>query len=171
MKKVNRFLLWLCKMILIIMVPSMTIVVFAQVVMRYVFLAPLSWVEEMAKFLLVWISCFGAAYGLNKGEHISILFISSKFKGYTKSFVTLLIHVLMIAFFVVCVVEGIGLSLAQWNQRSPSLEIPMTLPYFCVPVSFGIMIMFSLEMLLQDVKTIFSGKSVPNSLEHSKLLN
>ena len=162
MKKLNDLLLRLCRIMLIIMVPTMTGIVFVQVILRYVFLAPLSWIEELARYLLVWISCFGAAYGVRKGEHISVKFLNKMFKGYVKSALTIMIHALVIIFFMVCFIEGIGLSIRQWNVVTPALQIPRTLPYLGIPISFAIMLLFGLELFIKDIKTIFSRESLPN---------
>ena len=162
MKKLNDLLLRLCRIMLIIMVPTMTGIVFVQVILRYVFLSPLSWIEELARYLLVWISCFGAAYGVGKGEHISVMFFNKMFKGYAKSALTILIHALVIIFFMVCFIEGIGLSFRQWNVVTPALQIPRTLPYLGIPISFAIMLLFSFELFIKDIKTIFSRESLPN---------
>jgi len=162
MKRFNDLLLRLCRIMLIIMVPAMTVIVFVQVVLRYVFLSPLSWIEELARYLLVWISCFGAAYGVRKGEHIAVMFLNKMFKGYVKSALTILIHVLVIIFFMVCFIKGIGLSIRQWNVVTPALQIPRTLPYSGIPISFAIMLLFSLELFITDIKTMFSKRSLPN---------
>ncbi len=163
MKKMGLFLAWLCKFLIMIMVPLMTVVVFAQVVMRYVFLSPFPWAEEMARYLLVWISCLGAAYGVKKGQHIGIAILRSKFKGYTQLVITVVIHLLLIGFFLVCLVKGISLSLAQSKQISPGMQMPMVWAYISVPVAFGFMIVFSLELLVEDVKKILSGRQIEGS--------
>jgi C4-dicarboxylate transporter DctQ subunit len=162
MKKINELLSRLCRMLLIIMIPAMTGIVFVQVILRYVFLSPLSWIEELARYLLVWISCFGAAYGVRKGEHIAVMFLNKMFKGYMKSALTVLIHILVIIFFMVCFIKGIGLSIRQWNVVTPALQIPRTLPYFGIPISFAIMLLFSFELFIIDIKTIFSKGSLSN---------
>lgn len=140
----------------------MTGIVFVQVILRYVFLSPLSWIEELARYLLVWISCFGAAYAVRKGEHIAVMFLNNMFKGYMKSALTILIHILVIILFMVCFMKGIGLSIRQWNVVTPALQIPRTLPYLGVPISFAIMLLFSLELFITDIKTMFSKGSLPN---------
>jgi TRAP-type C4-dicarboxylate transport system permease small subunit len=144
------------------MVPAMTGIVFVQVILRYVFLSPLSWIEELARYLLVWISCFGAAYGVRKGEHIAVMFLNNMFKGYMKSALTIFIHILVIILFTVCFMKGIGLSIRQWNVVTPALQIPRTLPYLGIPISFAIMLLFSLELFITDIKTMFSKGSLPN---------
>lgn len=140
----------------------MTGIVFFQVILRYIFLSPLSWIEELARYLLVWISCFGAAYGVRKGEHIAVMFLNNMFKGYMKSALTIFIHILVIILFMVCFMKGIGLSIRQWNVVTPALQIPRTLPYLGIPISFAIMLLFSLELFITDIKTMFSKGSLPN---------
>ena len=164
MKKLNDFLFQLCRIMLIIMIPAMTGIVFIQVILRYVFLSPFSWIEELARYLLVWISCFGAAYAVRKGEHIAVMFLNEKFKGYIKPVMTILIHILVIIFFMVCSIKGVGLSIRQWNVVTPALQIPRTLPYLGIPIGFAIMLLFSFELFFKDIKTILSGKSLPNQL-------
>ena len=162
MKKMNALLSRLCRIMLIIMIPAMTGIVFVQVILRYVFLSPLSWIEELARYLLVWISCFGAAYGVRKGEHIAVMFLNNMFKGYVKSALTILIHAFVILFFMVCLTKGIGLSIRQWNVVTPALQIPRTLPYLGIPISFAIMLLFGFELFIIDIKAIFSKKSLPS---------
>ena len=57
MKRINDLLFQSCKIALMIMVPFMLAIIFVQVVLRYVFLSPFSWAEELARYLLIWISC------------------------------------------------------------------------------------------------------------------
>ena len=163
MNKLNDFLMRFCRMLLIIMVPAMTAIVFVQVILRYVFLSPFSWIEELARYLLVWISCFGAAYAVRKNEHIAVMFFNKMFKGYLKSVLTISIHVLVMIFFIVCFYKGIGLATRQWNVVTPALQIPRTLPYLGVPIGFAVMILFSFELFFEDIKTILSGDSSADS--------
>jgi TRAP-type C4-dicarboxylate transport system permease small subunit len=154
MQKINDFTLWMCKGFIMLMVFFMTAVIFAQVVMRYVFLSPFPWAEEVGRYLLIWISSLGAAYAVRHGEHIGVMFIHNKFRGYTRLMVNLIIHILVIAFSIICLVEGIHLSFRQWDQLSAALRIPMTFAYFAIPFSFALIIMYTLELIAKDVKQL-----------------
>jgi len=156
MQKINDFTSWACKGLIMLMVFVMTVVIFAQVVMRYVFLSPFAWAEEVGRYLLIWISSLGAAYAVRQGAHISIMFINNKFKGYTGLVVNLMIHFMVIAFSLVCLIQGFYLSLRQWHQLSPALRMPMTLAYFAIPFSFGLIIMYTLELIGRDIKQVSS---------------
>lgn len=154
MRKINNFLSEFCKVIIIIAMPVMCLVVFAQVILRYIFHSPFTWAEEAGRYLLVWICSVGAAYGVKYGMHISILFIYKTFRGHVKSLVTLISQFMLLSFFGVCFIEGLFLSFSQWDQITTTIRIPMTVPLICIPISFGIMILFSLEIVIEEAKRI-----------------
>ena len=151
MRKINDFTSWLCKLLIMGMVLLMTLVIFAQVIMRYVILSPFAWAEEVGRYLLIWISSLGAAYAVRYGMHISVIFISNKLKGYTAFAVSMVIHVMVIAFSLICLVEGLHLSLRQWDQLSAALRVPMFFAYLAIPFSFALVIMYTLELMAKGV--------------------
>jgi len=160
MRRINIGLMWFCKVSIIIMIPVMTIIIFIQVVMRYIFLSPFVWSEELARYLLIWISCLGSAYAVRKGEHISITFIKDKFPKYLQSLVKWIIHFVLIAFFAMGFVHGLLLSISEWEQLSPAMGIPMSWANLGITIGFGFMIMFGLELLTEDIKRILSAKAL-----------
>ena len=50
----------------------MSVVIFWQVVCRYVLKSSLPWSEELSRYLLVWTSFIGGAYGVRLGAHIGV---------------------------------------------------------------------------------------------------
>ena len=65
--------------ILVGMFTLMVFIIFAQVIMRYIFNNSLSWSEELGKFLFVWISWLGISIGAKRKEHIKITMFVDKF--------------------------------------------------------------------------------------------
>jgi TRAP-type C4-dicarboxylate transport system permease small subunit len=173
MRKMNDFLMGFCKVSIIIMVPIMTAIIFMQVLLRYVFKSPLTWPEELARYFLIWISCLGSAYAVREGMHISVVFIKNKLPqsyqaavtigthllviSFYQAAVTIGTHLLVISFFTLGVIQGFKLSFSQWIELTAALRLPMTYPTLAIPVGFGIMIMFSLELLIQDIKEFVSA--------------
>lgn len=158
LRKVNRVLLRLCKAALIVMIPLMTVVIFAQVVLRYAFLSPLSWPEELARYLLIWVSCLGAAYALQEGLHISIEFLKRRLSGAIRLVGIVVIHSSLLAFFAFCAVEGVIYAISEWGQLTTAMRIPMTFPIMAIPIGCGIMFMVGLENLAQDLRGSYSGR-------------
>ena len=57
----------------------MTVLVFLTVIYRYFLLAPISWGEEMARFLFIALSLFGAAIAMREGAHFRITILAERF--------------------------------------------------------------------------------------------
>lgn len=51
---------------------TMTLVVFVDVVMRFVFNTGLLWADELTLHLSAWMVLFGASYGLKVGSHLGV---------------------------------------------------------------------------------------------------
>ncbi|WP_027857506.1 TRAP transporter small permease [Marinobacterium jannaschii] len=51
---------------------SMTLLVFAEVVMRFGFNAGIHWAQEVTLLLAAWFVLFGASYGVKVGAHIGV---------------------------------------------------------------------------------------------------
>ena len=158
MRRFNDLLLSLCKYAIIVMVPIMTGIIFVQVVLRYVFESPFSWAEELARYLLIWITCLGSAYAIRDGMHISINYLRSKLEGFAQTVVTAVIYVLILVFFIYCIKEGALFSLAQWTQRSTAMQIPMTIPYMAIPIGFSIMFLVALEAFIAELRNLSKVK-------------
>ena len=51
---------------------AMSIIIFIQVVMRYVFQSSLTWSEELARYMFVWLVYFSVSYTARREKHIRI---------------------------------------------------------------------------------------------------
>ena len=56
---------------------AMSIIIFIQVVCRYVFQNSLTWSEEMARYMFVWLVYFSVSYTARREKHIRIDAIES----------------------------------------------------------------------------------------------
>jgi len=67
-----RFLLKAEENIIALLLVSMTLLVFTDVVMRFGFGAGLIWSQELTLYLSAWFVLFGISYGLKVGAHIGV---------------------------------------------------------------------------------------------------
>lgn len=119
----------------------MTAVVFLQVIMRYVFSNSLSWSEEVARYIFLWLSWIGAAYAVKERSHFRVEMFANLLKGkYRKGFelIILLIWALF-SFFLAWYGTLLVGFLLDTGQFSAALEMPMAWPYASVPVGCGLM--------------------------------
>jgi len=81
-----------------IMIVAMLLLVFANVVLRYVFNSGIYWSEEVALLLMVWTAFIAMAIGVEKSMHISISIFYNKFPKWLKTGVTKLYEALTTGF-------------------------------------------------------------------------
>ena len=58
---------------------GMTLLVAAQVLLRYVFNHSIFWSEELSRFLLVWLTFLGASVVYYRGAHACVDFLYTRF--------------------------------------------------------------------------------------------
>src|SRR5690625_848300 len=75
MYKLKSLISILVKWALVIMLLTMTVVMFVQIIFRYFFEIPFVWSEELALVLMIWVTFLGSALLLESKEHISIDFM------------------------------------------------------------------------------------------------
>ena len=158
MWKINKWVLSLCKAGMIVIVPTMTILVFVQVILRYGFHNSLSWVDELARYLLVWLTCLGSVYASEKGMHVSVEALRSRLKGKIRVAAIVIIHSTVLFFFLIGAWQGTLYAVSGWIQRSASLNLHMTFIYAAIPVSFGLMVLTQTECFLNEAKLALYGK-------------
>ena len=138
--------------VLITLVAVMTVVVFLQVVYRYVLTQPLHWSEELARYLFVWLSILGATLGLQKRGHFGLDFFYRMFPDKGRRFLQFLIYLLMGGVILVILVQGIKLVQITMPQESPAMGISMGWAYACLPVAAALMTIHLLVIFIKDTE-------------------
>ena len=99
MKKILKFLNdYLEETICIILMSVMTIIIFIQVIMRYVMHNSLSWSEELARYCFIWLIYIGVAYGCKLMKHIKIDAALKLFPEKVRPYITIIGELLVLAF-------------------------------------------------------------------------
>ncbi|MCE8023202.1 TRAP transporter small permease [Billgrantia aerodenitrificans] len=122
---------YLCMAILLVMLASISYQVFA----RYILNSPTFWSEELARFLIVWLTMLGSASLIKEHDgHISVEYLFDKLSGKLKLAVGFVRDLLTIG---MCGLLGYyGIKLAEFGGRTSSsgLGVPMSYPYYAIPV-------------------------------------
>ncbi len=69
---VDRALGWVTEVPAALLVVAEIVILFAGVVSRYVFNKPLTWSDELASVLFLWLAMLGAVIALRRGEHMRL---------------------------------------------------------------------------------------------------
>ena len=114
-----------------------TMLVFVQVVLRYVFNNSLSWSEELARYIFIWQIWLGTSVAMKEGEHITLDMLPTKLGDKGKLVLAVVTNLLMLAFCVWLAKNGWDLvaSMMRRGNRSTALDIPMWIVYLSLPLS------------------------------------
>ena len=134
----------------------MSIIIFVQVVMRYVFHSSLTWSEEMARYLFVWLVYFSVAYTAKKEAHIRI---DAAINIYPKKAIIVLAFAIFIAATSVTVFQKITAS----GQISPALHVPMQFVYAAPLVGFFLTAIRQIQCIIKKIKGLHNHEEVPEA--------
>lgn len=109
---------------------AMSIIIFIQVVCRYVFQNSLTWSEEMARYMFVWLVYFSVSYTARREKHIRIDAAINLYPKKARPYIEILSEVIVLGFAIFIAVTGYTVfgKIAWSGQMSPAMRIPMR-PY------------------------------------------
>lgn len=131
-------------------------VTFLQVVMRYVFNASLTWSEELARYLFIWVLMLSVALAIRDDANMKVTFILDMIPQPFKAVIRVIILLAMIAFEIYLAYYGFSLAQKVFFDPSPAMRIPIGLAYLGLPIGSLCMIIYSLISLARTIKSILS---------------
>jgi TRAP-type C4-dicarboxylate transport system permease small subunit len=126
------------------------LLVFFEVLMRYVFQAPLITSVEWARLGFVW-SCFlGAALGVKRARHIRFLFLLERLPRPAARALHGAVSATCAAFFLLLVVQGAAMAQRVADTYFPALGVSQLWLYLPLPVTGACMLVHALADLAGD---------------------
>lgn len=132
----------------------MTLVVLLGVFMRYFLKSPLIWTDELAKYMLVYMTFVGAPVALRDKSLAAMELVVEKLPEKKRKVVQIIAYILAVALIAFLFYYSLDL-ISQHsvkNQISPALQIPMTWVYFSLPLGIGLLLIQSIFLLIDEVK-------------------
>lgn len=131
----QEILSFLCVILFMIMMMA----VLGQVVFRYGFNAPVSWSEELARYVMIWLAMLGSALAMRRGQHIllgDLLPMPERVRVIVRG----ICAAVVIAMLFVLVWQAWTLVERTARQITPGLALPMNWIYAAVPIGCVLMI-------------------------------
>ena len=120
-----------CAVIIAVLIVDIWIGVFG----RYVFELPVTWSEELARYLMIWAALLAVSSGVARREHVAVTALFDRFPAPTRRLLRVAIDLLAFVFFAYLLYFGIGMTRNGATQYATIFEMTMTLPFAAVPVS------------------------------------
>lgn len=130
------------KYTLTLLIVILTLSVFLQVLIRFVFKSPLPWTEEVARIAFVYCIFVGATIAVRENSHLNVDFLLVVLPQRVARAAVFLGMLLVGMFLVFVTWQGIVLVMATGVQMSPVMQVPFRYLYLILPVSGALMLLF-----------------------------
>ena len=132
---IDKFVGFICA----ILFAGMTFIVILGVFFRYLLNAPLNWVEETSRYLMIWGASLAISLGVSSGEHVGLtIILDSLKKPLHRKALTILVNFLVLAFLLFMFAYSLAATAESKFQMTQALGITMVLPKLAVPVAMGL---------------------------------
>ncbi len=146
-RQINRAIEWSLAGIGLVMV----VVVAAQVFCRYVLNHSLFWSEELARYLLVWLTFLGATVAYHRRVHPSVDMLQARMGPRAARAMTIGAYLAALFFFGVLTVYGMQFAHFVRAQISPALQSPKWTVMLVLPLSGTILCLHTWVFLFEAV--------------------
>lgn len=117
---------------------AMTVVVIVGVFFRYVLNLPLSWTEEVSRYLMIWGASLAVSSGIRFGEHVGLTILLDSLKNPAlRKALALFIDILVMFFLGLMLAYSLITLKDSSTQQTQALGISMLIPRLAIPVSMA----------------------------------
>jgi TRAP-type C4-dicarboxylate transport system permease small subunit len=123
-----------------LLLAGIAVLCFVEVVLRYFFARSLSWYDELAGYLLVWLTFLGAVLAQVHRQHIGIEELLERAPERSRRWMEAARHSVLLAVHLALLVYGTELALRFLGESASSVPVPMGAVYAVIPLSAALMV-------------------------------
>lgn len=130
------------------------LLVFSQFLSRYVFDYTISWSQEFARYLLIWLAWISVSFTIREKKHIRVEILKDLLPKKGQIVVEIIVLILWSFFAVFLAVIGTQfvLDIQSSGQGSPMMGIPMWIIYVILPLAGVLMVLRLIQQLFFIIK-------------------
>jgi TRAP-type C4-dicarboxylate transport system permease small subunit len=165
MRKAYERFIWVLQVWSAALAVSMLALVLVGVFYRYVLDEALSWYDEFAGYVLVWLTMYGSVVALAKRKHIGFETLVGKFPRRARQVVEVFGILCVMGFSLVMLAAGWRLVREMADETAVSIpSIKMAWIYSVMPISGALMLLIGAVQIFEAV----SGRpgKAPKYIEH-----
>ena len=121
------------------------------------------WTEELAKFLLIWVSLLGGAVAFGRHSHLGVDYFVGKLDKDASQWSQMLVHTVVLFFAIAVLVVGglrVVFNTLAMEQTTPVLGWKMGHVYLALPIAGAFVILYTLDSAFETLAAIRRGDSV-----------
>ena len=160
MKKIFGYMEKVLHIVLALLLIGMTVFIAANVISRYVFNAPITWAEELVRYMFIWSVMTGAVAAMAEHKHLNVDILPDKLPPRGRLIHDIIVRLVICGYLVCLAVGGWMLIVQDIPQLSPTLRISMSIPYGAVGLCTGIMAIQEIYFVIDDIKKLAGKEGV-----------
>ncbi len=154
-RNLARLLLFACGSLVFVL----TCVVAAGVFWRYVLNDSLSWTEEVARYLMIWLACVGSVVAMHRRDLVAIDILLEALSGGAGRALGVLVATICLLISGFLTYYGFLLAWNAWGQQAASFKMPMFFVTVAVPFAGLGFALNSVENILGEMTRYGEGAS------------
>ena len=139
--RIDRALSWLEETFITTLLITSSVILFVNVVARYVFNTGFVWAEELVRYEIIWMVFIGGSVAVRKGIHIGIEVLLHVLPQSGKRMVRVTVGLICVGFCLVLLFYSIELSMQtrSFGQRSSAMQMPFWIIQLAIPIGAALM--------------------------------
>ena len=129
---------WVVERVCVALLAVLVLDVWLGVVARYLIPLPLTFTEELARYLMIWMALLAVSSGIAHREHIGVEFIFGRFPAPVRRWLAVCFDVIAFVFFFVLFFYGIGFAEKGFSRYTMIYGLPKGYPFLGVPLAAGV---------------------------------
>ena len=125
--------------LVLFLMSAMCLDLLAQVVFRYLFSHPLTWSEELARYIFVWIALFGAAWCGRHHIHVRMTAVVGMLPVNVQRWLQFLVSFICAACCWYLLPHAIKIFVAQSKLTAVTLGVSLGIEYIAAPCGLGLL--------------------------------
>ena len=147
----ESLLVRLNRWLVIALMGVMAVLVFANVVSRYSFNHSIIWVEELTRYMMVWVGFIGSGLVLRFGAHVAVDVFQDLLPARAAQALRASIVVILAVTFAAMTWLGFRYVAFAWDQETPVLNWNFGIVYLAIPIGSLLMLAHLLFIAKQYV--------------------
>lgn len=155
-RRLDRALCWLEDAFIASLLLSASVIIFVNVVMRYVFNTGFVWAEEFVRYEIVWLVFIGGSVAARKGIHIGVEALLHVLPPALQRALRVTVGLICIAFCAALIWYGAELvaQTQMFRQRTSAMQVPFWIVQLAVPLGAGLMALRFGQRLWLDLRGV-----------------
>lgn len=131
--------------------------VFLQVILRYAFNSPMTWSEELARYLLIWCAFLGWIIASRHDSHLAMTFVVDRFPARIRTMLEVAVQLATLFFAWILGTRGWKLTTNSWDIENVAVPFNLGVVYLIEPIAALAIAAYAMANLLAAIHAFRRG--------------